>query len=159
MMVCRDRDTGPVQPAVCSAAPSAGSIGISFRVMTRIVTSPCLVYTMLTSWSMLLVPLLYHRGGLHGSHTPHPQQGRPRGALAGGTLLPHGPRRLRPQARQSPKIVVCAVPPGRPPGGCAPIVCVGVQGSARCGSRGSATKPGGRMSGVYEGLTVIELAD
>src|SRR5688500_4004986 len=42
MMVCRDRDTGPVQPAVCSAAPSAGSIGISFRVTTRIVTSPCL---------------------------------------------------------------------------------------------------------------------
>src|SRR5215831_20088785 len=74
MMVCRDRDTGPVQPAVCSAAPSAGSIGISFRVMTRIVTSPCLVCTMLTSWSMLLVPLLYHRGGLYGSHTPHPHK-------------------------------------------------------------------------------------
>src|SRR5262252_877349 len=110
MMVCRDRDTGPVQPAVCSAAPSAGSIGISFRVMTRIVTSPCLACTMLTSWSMLLVPLLYHRGGLHGSHAPHPQQGRPWVALAGGTLLPHGQRRLLPQARQIPKIVVCAVP-------------------------------------------------
>src|SRR6267142_5279829 len=49
--------------------------------------------------------------------------------------------------------------PGRPPGGCAPIVCVVAQGSARCCRGGGATKTGGRMSGVYEGLTVIELAD
>src|SRR5215468_8259818 len=48
--------------------------------------------------------------------------------------------------------------PGRPPGGCATIVCVVAQGSALCCSSGGATKTGGRMSGVYEGLTVIELA-
>src|SRR5437867_12225978 len=55
--------------------------------------------------------------------------------------------------------MVCAVPPGRPPGGCATIVGVVAQGSALCCRRSGATKTGGRMSGVYEGLTVIELAD
>src|SRR5712692_5963667 len=49
--------------------------------------------------------------------------------------------------------------PGRPPGGCANIVCVVAQGSALCCSSGGATKTGGRMSGVYDGLTVVELAD
>src|SRR5713101_2476024 len=42
MMVCLDRDTGPVHPAVCSAAPSTGRIGMSFRVTARIGTPPFL---------------------------------------------------------------------------------------------------------------------
>src|SRR5262245_23435629 len=49
--------------------------------------------------------------------------------------------------------------PGRPPGGCANIVGVVAQGFALCCSNSGTTKTGGRMSGVYEGLTVIELAD
>src|SRR5262249_39899375 len=41
--------------------------------------------------------------------------------------------------------LVCAVPPGRPPGGCATIVGVVAQGSALCCSSSGATKTGGRM--------------
>src|SRR5215831_4304871 len=43
MMVCLDRDTGPVHPAVCSAAPSTGRIGISLSVTTRILLSPAVL--------------------------------------------------------------------------------------------------------------------
>src|SRR6266566_1864074 len=43
MMICLDRDTGPVHPAVCSAAPSTGSRGLSLRVTTRIRMSPAVL--------------------------------------------------------------------------------------------------------------------
>src|SRR5215471_5422557 len=53
---------------------------------------------------------------------------------------------------------VCRAP-WPPTRGCATIVCVVAHGSAQGCRRGGATETGGRMSGVYDGLTVIELAD
>ena len=41
--LCLDRDTGPVHPAVCSAAPSTGSRGLSLRVTTRRRMSPAVL--------------------------------------------------------------------------------------------------------------------
>src|SRR6266436_5817141 len=40
MMVCLDRETGPVHPSVCSAAPSTGRAGMSFSVTTRTIPPP-----------------------------------------------------------------------------------------------------------------------
>src|SRR5207245_5218450 len=71
MMVCLDRDTDPVHPAVCAAAPSTGRIGMSFRVTTRIGPPPFLRSCVLTSQRRVLAHILYHRGGPRGSHTEY----------------------------------------------------------------------------------------
>src|SRR5437899_1849671 len=69
LAACPDRDTGPVHPAVCSAAPSTGRMGMSCRVTTRIGTPPFLLSCSLTSQHRVLAHVLYHKGGPRGSHT------------------------------------------------------------------------------------------
>src|SRR5436309_2063559 len=104
MMVCLDRDTGPVHPAVCSAAPSTGRIGMSFRVTTRIGTPPCLLSYVLTSQHRVLAHVLYHRGveeqyrhfSRCPSLVPAPGVGPP--ACPGPRLARGGPPRLTPVA-------------------------------------------------------------
>ena len=51
-MVCLDRETGPVHPSVCSAAPSTGRSGMSLSVTTRTIPPPCVlgVQRISTSW-------------------------------------------------------------------------------------------------------------
>src|SRR5262249_20832820 len=89
MMVCLDRETGPVHPAVCSAAPSTGRMGMSFRVTTRIGTPPFLRSCVLTSQHHVLAHVLYHRGGPCGSHTASRQLTGPLHPRSRGESEPH----------------------------------------------------------------------